>query len=85
MQQPLLGQILFSRSASKTIFVNRDLFSNYYLGTLLAREVRKHYGETGSRLLVYDDAYSTCGIELRRLLVPARYMGKHDKHCSAQY
>jgi hypothetical protein len=33
-----------------TIFINRGLFSSYYLGTLLAREVRARQGETGTRL-----------------------------------
>jgi hypothetical protein len=33
-----------------TIFINRNLFSSYYLGTLLAREVRTHVGETGTRM-----------------------------------
>jgi len=33
-----------------TIFINRNLFSSYYLGTLLAREVRGHLGETGTRM-----------------------------------
>jgi hypothetical protein len=33
-----------------TIFINRNLFSSYYLGTLLAREVRGHLGETGMRM-----------------------------------
>src|ERR1700704_1285480 len=33
-----------------TIFINRNLFSSYYLGTLLAREVRIHQGETGMRM-----------------------------------
>src|SRR6266571_4393661 len=35
-----------------TIFINRNLFSSYYLGTLLAREVRGHLGETGTRMPV---------------------------------
>ena len=34
------------------IFSNRNLFSSYYLGTLLAREVRTHLGETGTRIPV---------------------------------
>lgn len=33
-----------------TIFINRNLFSSYYLGTLLAREVRTRLGETGTRM-----------------------------------
>ncbi|MGB8346710.1 MAG: N-6 DNA methylase [Ktedonobacteraceae bacterium] len=33
-----------------TIFINRNLFSSYYLGTLLAREVRTRLGETGTRI-----------------------------------
>lgn len=33
-----------------SIFINRNLFSSYYLGTLLAREVRQHQGETGTRM-----------------------------------
>lgn len=32
------------------VFTNRDLFSGYYLGTLLAREVRTRQGETGARM-----------------------------------
>ena len=35
-----------------SIFTNRNLFSSYYLGTLLAREVRAHLGETGTRMPV---------------------------------
>src|SRR5258708_29953381 len=34
-------------------FINRNLFSSYYLGTLLAREVRTHLGETGIRMPIY--------------------------------
>lgn len=33
-----------------SIFINRNLFSSYYLGTLLAREVRSRLGETGTRM-----------------------------------
>ncbi len=36
-----------------SIFTNRNLFSSYYLGTLLAREVRTHLGETGTRMPIY--------------------------------
>ena len=35
-----------------TIYINRNLFSSYYLGTLLAREVRGRLGETGTRIPV---------------------------------
>jgi len=35
-----------------SIFINRNLFSSYYLGTLLAREVRTRLGETGTRMPV---------------------------------
>src|SRR5579863_55696 len=35
---------------TNSIFINRNLFSSYYLGTLLAREVRMHQGETGTRM-----------------------------------
>ena len=38
---------------SGSIFTNRNLFSSYYLGTLLAREVRVHLGEIGTRMPVY--------------------------------
>src|SRR2546422_10159110 len=37
---------------SGVIFINRNLFSSYYRGTLLAREVRIHLGETGTRMPV---------------------------------
>src|SRR5260221_12989368 len=36
-----------------SIFINRNLFSSYYLGTLLAREVRMRLGETGIRMPIY--------------------------------
>jgi len=36
-----------------SIFTNRNLFSSYYLGTLLAHEVRTHLGETGTRMPIY--------------------------------
>ena len=37
-------------SADQAVFINRGLFSGYYLGTLLAREVRARRGETGARM-----------------------------------
>ncbi len=50
-QQGPIGQPT-SAAEPGTIFINRNLFSSYYLGTLLAREVREHLGETGTRMPV---------------------------------
>ncbi len=50
-QEHLVGQPV-SAAETGTIFVNRNLFSSYYLGTLLAREVRGRLGETGMRMPV---------------------------------
>lgn len=50
-QQRPVGQPT-SAAEPGAIFINRNLFSSYYLGTLLAREVRGHLGETGTRMPV---------------------------------
>ena len=50
-QEQLVGQPA-SAAEPGTIFTNRNLFSSYYLGTLLAREVRGRLGETGTRMPV---------------------------------
>jgi hypothetical protein len=50
-QEQLVGQSASSAEPG-TIFINRNLFSSYYLGTLLAREVRARLGETGMRMPV---------------------------------
>jgi len=50
-QEQLEGQPA-SAAEPGTIFINRNLFSSYYLGTLLAREVRARLGETGMRMPV---------------------------------
>src|SRR5512146_1072736 len=41
---------LESADQAGAVFTNRNLFSGYYLGTLLAREVRARQGETGARM-----------------------------------
>lgn len=50
-QEQLVGQPA-SGAEPGTVFINRNLFSSYYLGTLLAREVRGRLGETGTRMPV---------------------------------
>lgn len=48
-EEQLAGQPAITEEPG-IIFINRNLFSSYYLGTLLAREVRTHLGETGTRI-----------------------------------
>src|SRR5215472_6005615 len=49
-QRAYIGKAISASSEAGTVFINRNLFSNYYLGTLLDREVRKSQGELGTRM-----------------------------------
>lgn len=49
-QALLMQEAPLQEQETGTIFINRSLFSSYYLGTLLAREVRTRQGETGTRI-----------------------------------
>src|SRR5579859_3427856 len=49
-QRAYIGKAVSTSTEAGTVFINRNLFSNYYLGTLLDREVRKYQGELGTRM-----------------------------------
>ncbi len=49
-QRAYIGKAVSTSTEAGAVFINRNLFSNYYLGTLLDREVRKYQGELGTRM-----------------------------------
>lgn len=49
-QRAFIDKAVSTSTEAVSVFINRNLFSNYYLGTLLDREVRKYQGELGARM-----------------------------------
>jgi hypothetical protein len=49
-QREYIHKAVSASANAGTVFINRNLFSNYYLGTLLSNEVRKRQGELGARM-----------------------------------